>query len=219
VDLNLFLLVVRRFEAGSIHLFSTVKFCPSPDIAVHLLFKSSSVSPTPHNHCQDITEHTDSMRLIIREDPTSASSYIAHYIISKFLYPAPTFKSNILKTESKPSHQLQPTPLSSVFLPAPLPSKFTKFSSRNTRLAESPSKMSLPSTWYVLASHDPESQLSKSYVVNSITGRIHRHPPRAPRVLPYVHVQALLLPRQRPPKEHPHPEWQCPRPRSRMCRI
>jgi len=33
------LLLVRRFEAGSIHFFSTVRFCPSPDIAVHLLCK------------------------------------------------------------------------------------------------------------------------------------------------------------------------------------
>jgi hypothetical protein len=205
VDLNLFLLLVRRFEAGSIHLFSTVKFVP------HLIFlyiysaKSSSISFTLHYHCQDITEHTDNMRLIIREDPTSASSYIAQYIISQFPYSAPAFKSNVLKTESKPSHQLHRTPLSSVFLPALPPLKSTKSSSRNIRLAESPSKMSLPSTWYVLASHGPEFQLSKSYVVNSITGRIHRHPSRASRVLPHLHVQALLLPRQRPPKEHPHP--------------
>jgi hypothetical protein len=117
--------------------------------------KSSSISFTLHNHYQDITEHTDNMRLIIREDPTSASSYIAHYIISQFPYSAPAFKSNILKTESKPSHQLHRTPLSSVFLPAPPPSKYTKFWSRNTKPAESPSKMSLPSTWYVLALHGP----------------------------------------------------------------
>ncbi len=34
------------------------------------------------------------MRLIIREDPTSASSYIAHYIISKSLYRTARSKSN-----------------------------------------------------------------------------------------------------------------------------
>lgn len=89
------------------------------------------------------------MRLIIRDDPTSASSYIAHYIIGKSSYPAISLPclTNV-QTGSRHLVQHLLIPLSSVSQLDPALWEFTRSSSKNTKPATSPSKMSSHSIWY-----------------------------------------------------------------------
>ena len=172
------------------------------------------------------------MRLIIRDDPQSASAYIAKYIIGMFSRPAIRVPSlttfELSKTESSTSTQHQSTHSSSVSQLDQVQSKSTISSLRDTKPERSPSKMSLHLIWYISLLFSYLAPLSSGALrkhqrtcadYSMTIGRIYWHPTRTPRILPHFHVQALLLSRQCTPTQYPYPEWQCARPRGGMCCI
>jgi hypothetical protein len=191
------------------------------NIRLNLLFFNTSTDKSTNQHIQ-----SSKMRLIIREDPTQASSYIAKYIIGEpYSIPhIPAPKPNI--SPSRQNQSFQPNQRTALRSRPPnrfLPSRHLqdprrKIQSRRNFIRKcryfqhgmsfTPTLSLVPQPYHAIQSKFHRSADTVK------TGRIHRHPPRPPRILPHIHVHALLLPRKRAPLQHPHPKRQRPRPRS-----
>ena len=122
------------------------------------------------------------MRLIIRNDADTASSYVANYIVDRINAFSPT-----------PQHPFVlglPTGSSPLGVYKILVQKYKAGEITFENVV----------TFNMVSNPPPWSSRELDGLTNPDPGRVHRDPPRPSRVVPHLHVEALLQPRQHPPQ-------------------